>query len=131
MKDIENILLYFYNINANNINCNNNNYSFYVDYNLYYLVKIIRPSEDILIINKIITSYKNNYHKIIINRFGSFISELKKDKYVLLKTVYPLYKEIDLIDIVRNQKTVQNYKVLNSYSDSVLLKNYYKKIKKN
>lgn len=113
MKDIENLLLYFYNIKPSNLNCKGNNYSFYINYNLYYLVKIIRPSEDILIINQIISSYKNNYHKIIINNFGSFISELKKDKYVLLKTVYPLYKEIDLIDIVRNQKNVQNYKALN------------------
>ena len=113
MKDIENLLLYFYNIKPSNLNCNNNNYSFYVDYNLYYLVKIIRPSEDILIINKIISSYNNLYHKIIINKFGLYISDLKKEKYVLLKTVYPIYQEIDLMDIVRNQKTVQNYKVLN------------------
>ena len=113
MKDIENLLLYFYNIKPSNLNCKGNNYSFYIDYNLYYLVKIIRPNKDILIINKIISSYNNLYHKIIINKFGSYISDLKKEKYVLLKTVYPVYQEIDLMDIVRNQKIVHNYNVLN------------------
>ena len=39
--------------------------------------------------------------------------------------------KITRIDNKKRKETVQNYKVLNSYSDSVLLKDYYKKIKKN
>ena len=39
--------------------------------------------------------------------------------------------KITRIDNKKRKETVQNYKVLNSYSNSVLLKDYYKKIKKN
>ena len=39
--------------------------------------------------------------------------------------------KITRIDNKKRKETVQNYKVLNSYNDSVLLKDYYKKIKKN
>ena len=113
MKDIKNILLYFYGINISDISCNNTSYSFYIDYNLYFLTKIIRPYKEVIAINELLISYKNNYHKMIINKFGNYISEVKNQGYVLLKTEYPLHKEIDLRDIIYNQKVVQNYKVLN------------------
>ena len=112
---MKNVLLYNYNIAPENIETlNNNDYSFYIDYEKFYFLEFSRPLEDLDNISVIVENKKKNYHKIIKNRFDSYSTPYMGKNYVLIKINGPENNEIDILDII-NDTTIftQNNSSLN------------------
>ena len=114
---MKNILSYYYDINIDDIKfINDNKCFFYIDYQEFYFVKYNRPINDLFEIYNIISSYKNNYHIIVKNKFGYIYTSYNKENYILLKINSAPHAETTLIDVMKYSKSVQNAKVLDRTS---------------
>ncbi|MCI8497939.1 MAG: hypothetical protein HFG33_00860 [Bacilli bacterium] len=74
-------------------------YSFYIDYDKYYFVKIERPLEDIKEIFEL-TKQNNNYCKFVFNKYQSITTDYLGTLYVLIKMNCPENIEINIQDII-------------------------------
>lgn len=111
---MKNTIQFYYNIYPENIvKIKDDVYSFYVDYDKYFFVKVNRPLKDIEEIYEIVSSDKN-YHTFIPNKFSSILTEDNKNYYVLLKMSGPENIDIDITDVIRNMRTyVKKNSILN------------------
>lgn len=109
---MKNALLYNYNLTIENLQkVKDGTYSFYIDYEKFYFLKISRPQDDIVEILKIVEKYPNTFHRIIMNRFTSPVSKIDDSFYILLKIKGTENTELNLRDILLNQieyKTSKN-----------------------
>lgn len=100
---MKNVLLYNYNLEPENIQIQNENEcSFYVDYEKYYLLLFDRPLEDLEEIYAITQKLKPTYHHIIKNRFSSLTTPYKGKNYCLIKINGPENSEIDILDLIKD-----------------------------
>lgn len=115
---MKNMLLYFYNLTIDNLDdLQNDNYSFYIDYDKYYLTKVTRPTEDIDEIVKIIKDYPHQFHTLYYNRFNSLYSEYLGNKYILMKLNSPEHIELNMADIIQGELPYQDKKTTLSRTD--------------
>lgn len=99
---MKNVLLYNYNLDLDNIvETDDGNYYFYIDYVKYYFVYSDRPEENLKEIFSILNSNKNDFNKIIPNRFEAIYTPYKGKNYVLIKASVPENNEIDILDLVK------------------------------
>ncbi len=106
---MKNFLMFYYNLDVDNIEMQSNDiYSFYIDYNKFYLLRINRPKEDIDLIYKIVSETVNKYHYIIKNKFGTIYTENNGKMFILLKINGPMNTEVNLIDIISDQIVVND-----------------------
>ena len=111
---MRNFLIFYYNIDVENIeHINDNESSFYLNYDKYYIHKLTRPKEEVEEIYNILSNIKSNYNIIITNKEQRIVSEWDKKNYVLVKNINVIHDEINLIEIVKSQKTVIPSKLLN------------------
>lgn len=102
---MKNVILFNYNLNAQELMVvEGENYSFYIDYDKFYMVKVERPKEDIEEIKKIIETYPKDFHKVVINRFSTIYTSFEGSEYILLKLNGPEHGELNLNDILSMQK---------------------------
>ncbi len=109
---MKNAIMFYYNLNPENLNSTSNSHSFYIGYDKFYLVKLTRPEADINEIINITRSTKTSYHTIIPNRQGQYYTDIEKDKYLLLKINGSENEEIDLRDILKSQLPYNNKKTI-------------------
>ncbi len=104
-SDIE----YFYNFKINELNQNNNYYSFIYNYDNYYFVPLNRPLEDLkdlLLVSQELNNKKINTHQFIFNKDQKLVTIIDEVNYIMLKLNENPQKEIDLIDIVNFQNSL-------------------------
>ncbi len=101
---MKNVILFNYNLDVQNFMVVGEDYSFYIDYEKFYMMKVRRPKEDIEEIKKIVNNFPKDFHKIVINRFASIYTSFEGSEYVLLKLSTPEHNEVDLKEIIANQK---------------------------
>lgn len=102
---MKNVILYNYNLEVKELLLlEEGDYSFYVDYDKFYMMKLRRPKEDIEEIKKIIEKMPRDFHKVVLNRFSSIYTSFENEEYVLLKVVGAEHNELDLSDILKEQK---------------------------
>ena len=110
MITIKNIIIYNYDLPVEKvIKINDYVYTFYIDYNKYYFLKLIRPENDIEDILSLIKKIQSCYHEIILTKETKFFTTIKGDKYILLKLKYPENNEIILKDIINLQIPTFSY----------------------
>ncbi|HBA37094.1 MAG TPA: hypothetical protein DCY94_00085, partial [Firmicutes bacterium] len=100
---MKNAIIFFYNIEPTELQEKKNAYSFYVDYEKYYLYKLMRPKSDIDAMLKIVNSHPKSFHKIIPNRIGEPTTKIENAYYILIKILGPEHSEIDIRDILLNE----------------------------
>lgn len=111
---MKNALLFYYNLNATDLKRENDrSYSFYIDYDKFYLYKLNRPQEDIEEMVKIVSLYPTSFHRIIPNKLTTAITKIEEDFYILIKINGPEHSEIDLRDIISSQITYKENSILN------------------
>lgn len=101
---MKNAILFNYNLNVQDFMLVGEDYSFYIDYEKFYMMKVRRPKEDIEEIKKIVNKFPKDFHKIVINRFASIYTPFEGSEYILLKLSTPEHNEVDLGEIISNQK---------------------------
>lgn len=101
---MKNILLYNYNLDVDEYKDVNNGICFYVDYNKYYFLRINRVKTDVELIYNLTQNNNTNYHYILKNNKGGLVTSVGGINYVLLKINGPEHSEVDLNDIINNQK---------------------------
>lgn len=110
---MKNELLYNYNLNIENIKkIDEYKYSFYIDYDKYYLLRIQRPIEDIEEIYKILLTQQHQYHTIIQNKFGTLFFKHDDLIYILIKINGPENREIDIKDIIDTPRIIKKSSTL-------------------
>lgn len=120
---MKNTLSFNYKLDAKEIlKVNEFCYSFYIDYDKYNFIRIVRPRKDIEEILEIIKNYKQFFHYFILNRFNTIFTQYEEEDYILLKINGPIHNEIDIMDIVKNQY------LINSNSKSVLNRTNWNKL---
>lgn len=111
---MKNAIAFNYNLTAENLeSVENYAYSFYVDYQKFYLIKVARPKVDIDEMVRIVSNSNFNFHHIILNRFASPITKIEDSEYILLKILGPEHAEIDIRDIVLRETPVKENSILN------------------
>ena len=81
-------IYYYYNIEVDAINNNDNYYSFFDKGNFYYFIYFNRTIDELKDIIEVIRELKGRgifVHDIIINKFGHPLSKIGDLNYVLLK----------------------------------------------
>lgn len=97
---MKNSIIYYYNIVPENLMEVNSSYSFYINYDKYYLLRIKRPKEDIDEIISIVAMSPRFFHIPIPNISGSYLTKINDDVYILIKVNGPENSEIDMRDIL-------------------------------
>lgn len=98
---MKNTLLYNYNLEPSELKEEKDgSFSFYIDYDKYYFIKVQRPLDDIRDIFEIVKNSRE-YHRFVFNKFQSIITESSNEMYVLLKAKGPENGEIDITDILK------------------------------
>ena len=111
---MRNFLIFYYNIDIDNIEkINDDSSSFYLNYDKYYIYKLLRPKEEVEEIYSLLSNIKNNYNIILTNKDNRIISEWDKNFYILVKNINVIHDEINLVDIIKSQKSVTSTKLLN------------------
>ena len=91
----------------------NNNYRFYINYQMYILFSILNE-DNLEVINNYLLSIHNRYFKIIKNRNGYLYSTIDNRKYVLLEASLSPNMEVNFKDIMNNNIPANdNTKLLN------------------
>lgn len=96
--------MFNYNLTPQELLVEGDDYSFYLDYEKFYVKRVKRPKEDLEEIKKIVSKYPKDFHKIVVNRFSSIYTSFEGNEYVLLKLSTPEHNEVDLNDIIVAQK---------------------------
>ena len=105
---MKNTLLYNYSLDIDEINrITDGIYTFYIDYNKFYFVRLNRVKDDITAIYEITSKLLNKFHYIIKNNFNSLWTDYEKESYVLLKINGPENDEILLHDLI-NEEVILN-----------------------
>lgn len=98
---MKNAIIYYYNLTPECFAIKDKDtYSFYIDYEKFYLKKLKRPKEDLDEIMKIVSTYSSNFHKIILNRDMSPLTIIDETPYVLIKINGPENDEVDIQNII-------------------------------
>ena len=106
MKDL---LIYYYNINVDNLNENEGICSFFYNNNSFYFVPVININTKIMILTKLTQELKSRgfaYHKIIKNRFNNYTSQVGDYEYVLFQLLVNPNYNIDITTLVVNTKSL-------------------------
>lgn len=118
---MKNVLNYYYNINPENlIQVGENNYSFYLDYHKFYLLKLTRPKDDLDELVKVFQNKSKYFHRIIMNKFGLISTKVEKEEYVLLKIVGTENEEVTITDILNSRIVIEGNTILNRNTWGVL-----------
>lgn len=108
---MKNILLFNYGIDASEFQEVKNGISFFINYDMYYFLKICRVDSDIELIRKML--FKNShYHKFIENREGKIVCDVNGNSYVLLKLMSPPNVEVNIQDILAQKGIINGYDLL-------------------
>lgn len=108
---MKNLLLYNFGLELDKIdNLDEENYSFYIDYQKFYFLVCSRPLEDLEEIYQISEQQTIGYHHFIKNKFDSLITPYMGKNYCLLKVNGPENNEIDTLDILKDTVTYKNAK---------------------
>ena len=108
---MKNSINYYYNVRINNLKRVNDDYYFEINNEMYSLIKLNRPSEDILPLYKLnIEMLKRNclVHKIIINKDNYLITVINNIPYVLLKLCNYRINDVCVDDIIKMQFKTNN-----------------------
>lgn len=120
---MKNVLKFNYNLEPEKIIKKNDDcYNFYVDYTNYYFTALTRTIEELEEIYELLSDVPNSFHAIIKNKDKKLVTVFNNKHFILQKIKGPENYEIDLLDIVLNQKTIQNLKSQN------LLRNNWSKL---
>lgn len=113
---------YYYNMDVDTINNNDNYYSFFHNGNLYYFVYFNRTIEELNDLININLELKNkgiNVHDIIMNKFNYPLSKIGELTYVLLKINGQKDELVDIFTIANmNNKLVLNNKTSKLYRNN-------------
>ena len=97
---MKNFLLYFYNINIENINEENDKYSFIYNGNQYVLEIVNDTNKNIYYLSQLIIQSGIKCNEIILNRFNEPITQYENQYYVLMKTFENYNKKITFLDVL-------------------------------
>lgn len=97
------MLLYNYNLEVKDLEeSQEHTYSFYIDYDKFYLEEIKRPLEDIVKIYELEKNTGTRFHKIIPNTSGQIYTKYDDKNYCLLKVRGPENIEVDTLDMINS-----------------------------
>lgn len=117
---MKNAIPFYYNLNPENLISTSSVTSFYINYDKFYLCKLVRPETDLDEIINITKISKTPYHTIIPNNQGRYYTEIEKEKYILLKINSPENEEVELTEIIKFQLPFNNKTILNRTNWSTL-----------
>lgn len=113
---------YYYNLETESINNNDNYYSFFANGILFYFIYFNRSNEELNDILEVTRELKNRgifIHDIIINKFGYPLSKIGDLNYILLKINGNKDEKIDIFTIAEtNNKLVLNNKTSKLYRNN-------------
>lgn len=117
---MKNALIYYYNLNPDNIHQTKEMYKFNINNNYYTLLEI---NEDVKKVEEVykLSNYLNKNgiytHQIILNMQNNIITIINNKNYVLLKTYDKMDKKIELNDIISFSNVTMGINYENNYNN--------------
>lgn len=100
---MKNTIMYFYDLEPNDIHQNGKTYRFVIDEKMYLFFPIYRSLkeiEEVDAISKLFSHSSFSFHKIIFNKQGKRVTSVQQDYYILLELVEDFKEPIGFMDIL-------------------------------